>query len=197
MNRVVPPGPSTSIVKLVASQEDIGGGESDAFAVEEGAIVLRENSSAQPLLLRWSCNSRFVDEKRRPINRPLSRTPWRPPNIRDQSIACIGDFRYRKISAIYLGETLQQVTVARTDCSKASLPGANLCWDGTRCAGRTRAPAQNIRLVCPLLRNQRTIVKLGVDLRSELLGDLAGSGLSTSPVRPDRQGTSDSPSHCP
>jgi hypothetical protein len=92
----------------------------------------------------------------------------------DQSMLHAVDFRYRKVVRHLLGETLQQVTVA----SNRLLEGIHH-RGADQVLGRNHVVQvererllENMPLGLPILLGNcdELIVKLGVDLRSELLG---------------------------
>jgi hypothetical protein len=92
----------------------------------------------------------------------------------DQSMLHPVDFRYRKVIRHFLGETLQQVTVA----SHRLLEGIHHLG-ADQVLGRNHVVQverkrllENMPLRLPILLGNRNelIVELGVDLRSELLG---------------------------
>lgn len=171
-------------VKTVASQEDIGGGESDALiAVEEAVIVAK----------RLHQRSRFFFDgvviaglrtKNGGLNSALIADTMETAEHLDQSMLHPVDFRYRKIIRHLLGETLQQVTVASNGLLESIHHlGAN------QVLGRNHVMQveperllENIPLRLPILLRNRNelIVKLGVDLGSELLGGRGWHGLPPS-----------------
>src|SRR5579863_4284416 len=100
-------------VKAVAPQEDIGGGEGDALVAVEEAVVITQRFH--------QCSRFFFDgiviaglrTKNGGLNSARIADTMDTAEHFDQSMLHPVDFRHRKVIRHLLGETLQQVTVAR------------------------------------------------------------------------------------
>ena len=161
-------------VKAVASQEDIGGGESDALIAVEEAVVVAERLHQRSRFFFDGVVIAGLRTKNGGLNSALIADTMETAEHLDQSMLHPVDFRYRKIIRHLLGETLQQVTIA----SNRLLEGIHHLG-ADQVLGRNHVVQvererlfENIPLRLPILLGNRNelIVELGVDLGSELLG---------------------------
>jgi hypothetical protein len=99
-------------VKTIASQEDIGGSESDALIAVGEAVVVAERLHQSSRFFLDGVVIAGLRTKNGGLDRALvADTPETAEHL-DQSMLHPVDFRYRKMFRHLLGETLQQVTIA-------------------------------------------------------------------------------------
>jgi hypothetical protein len=161
-------------VKAVASQKDIGSGESDALIAIEEALVIAERLHQRGRFFFDGVVTADLRTKNGGLNRALIADTMETAEHFDQSMLHPVDFTYRKVIRHLLGETLQQVTIA-----------SNRLLEGVHHLGADQMLRrnhdvqieperlfENMPLRLPILLGNRNelIVKPGVDLRSELLG---------------------------
>ena len=168
-------------VKAVASQEDIGGGESDALIAVEEAVIVAERLHQRSRFFLDGVVIAGLRTKNGGLNRALVADTMEIAEHLDQSMLHPVDFRYRKIFRHLLGETLQQVTIASNRLLEGIHHlGADQVLGGNHVVQvEPERLFENIPLRLPILLRNRNelIVKLGVNLRSELLGDRGWHGL--------------------
>jgi len=100
-------------VKAVASQEDIGGGESDALIAVEEAMVVAERLHQRGRFFLDGVVIADLGAKNGGLNSALIADTRETAEHLDQSMLHPVDFRYREEVRHLLGETLQQVAVVR------------------------------------------------------------------------------------
>jgi hypothetical protein len=168
-------------VKAVASQEDIGGGESDALVAVDEAVIVAERLHQRSRFFFDGVVIAGLRTKNGGLNSSLVADTMETAEHLDQSMLHPVDFRYGKKIRHLLGETLQQVTIA----SNRLLEGIHHLG-ADQVLGRNHVVQveperlfENIPLRLPILLRNRgeLIVKLSVNLRSELLGDRGWHGL--------------------
>jgi hypothetical protein len=161
-------------VKAVASQKDIGSGESDALIAIEEAVVIAERLHQRG---RFFFDGVVLDDLRTKnggLNGALIADTMEAAGHFDQSMLHSVDFSYRKVNRHLLGETLQQVTIASNRLLEGVHPlGADQMLRRNHVVQiEPERLFENMPLRLPILLGNRNelIVKLGVDLRGELLG---------------------------
>ena len=161
-------------VKAIASQKDIGSRESDALIPLEEAGVITERLHQRGRFFFDGAVIAGLRTKNGGLNSALIADTMETAEHFDQSMLHPVDFSYRKVIRHLFGETLQQVTVA----SNRLLEGVHHLG-ADQMLGRNHVVQieperlfENMPLRLPILLGNRNelIVKLGVDLRSKLLG---------------------------
>jgi hypothetical protein len=159
-------------VKTATPQEDIGGGESDAPIAFQEAVVVAERLHQGGRFFLDGIAIAGLRAKNGGLNRALIADTMETAEHLDQSVLHPVDFRYGKVLRHLLGETLQQVTVA----SDRLLEGIHHLG-ADQVLGRNHVVQvererllENMPFGLPILLGNRNelVVKLGVDLRSEL-----------------------------
>src|SRR6202040_4201846 len=153
----------------------IGGSESDALIAVEEAVVFAERLHQSSRFFLDGVVIAGLRTKNGGLNSALIADTMETAEHIDQSMLHPVDFRYRKVIRHLLGETLQQVTIA----SNRLLEGIHHLG-ADQVLGRNHVVQveperlfENIPLRLPILLRHRNelIIKLGVNLRSELLSD--------------------------
>ena len=98
--------------KAVASQEDIGGGESDALIAVEEPVVVTERLHQRGRFFFDGVVIADLRAKNGSLNSAFIADTMETSEHLDQSMLHPVDFRYHKVIRHLLGETLQQITVA-------------------------------------------------------------------------------------
>ena len=165
---------ATLDVTAVTPEEDIGGGESNALIAVQETMVVAERLHQGGRFFFDGIEIAGLRTKNGGLNRALVADTMETAEHLDQSVLHPVDFRYGKGIRHLLGKTLQQVTVA----SHRLLDGIHHLGAG-QVLGRNHVVQvererllENMPLGLPMFLGNcdELIVKLGVDLRSELLG---------------------------